>query len=421
MTAAHSTAEEFRAAARAWLRANLEPTGTTAANRGPGHGLTADALEAQRARQRRVFDAGYAGLTVPTAYGGAGLDAEHQRAFNEEAAAFDMPHLGIAGDVTTDVIVPVLLAHGAEDQKRRWIPPMLRGDELWVQLLSEPDAGSDLAGVRTRADRDGDHWVINGAKTWTSGASLADYGLCLARTDWEVPKQKGLTWFCVPLRAPGVEIRPIREINGSEEFCETFLTDVVVPDDHIVGDPNDGWSIAATLLTFERGFAPTEGAADRARDSIRGFCPDLIALSQAADTLNDSHVRQLLARAHVNDWMHRHLLHHLATEVARHERPALAAAAFIKLSRGINDSQRARTTMEIAGPSAISWDPDDDAGHRPSTDYLNGRIYAIAGGSNQIQRNIISERILGLPREPAVDNNRPFSEVLRHVRQDPKR
>ena len=150
-------------------------------------------------------------------------------------------------------MLPTLLAHASEDQKRSWIPKILSGEEIWVQLLSEPAAGSDLAGLLTRATRDGETWVLNGTKVWSSGAMSADFGICLARTDWDAPKHRGLTWFKVPLRAPNVTVRPIREINGSSEFCEEFLDDVVVGDDMVIGEVDGGWPIANFMLAVERG------------------------------------------------------------------------------------------------------------------------------------------------------------------------
>ncbi|MDD9370266.1 MAG: acyl-CoA dehydrogenase family protein, partial [Acidimicrobiales bacterium] len=243
--------DAYRAEARAWLAANLPE------RQGPAlrtaHETTPDQLAADRARQRAVHEAGYLGITLPREYGGQGLTAAHQRIWQEESARYAVPLPGgIASGVTTTIVLPTLLAHASETQKRDWIPAILRGDELWCQLLSEPGAGSDLAGILTRATRDGDTWVINGTKVWSSGALAADYGICLARTDWDAPKHRGLTWFKVPLHDPAVTVRPIREINGSAEFCEEFLDDVVVGDDMVIGGVNEGWPVAGTMLNVER-------------------------------------------------------------------------------------------------------------------------------------------------------------------------
>src|SRR4051794_21730238 len=230
--------DDFRLRARQWLAESMprradepELEATT---------LEAELAEVKRARelQRRVFDGGFAGITAPVAYGGQGLSAMHERVFNEEATAYALPMLFRVP--TLGIILPTLLAHGSDEQKRRYVPNILSGDEMWVQLLSEPSGGSDLAGLLTRATNDGDTYVIRGQKVWSTGAHYVDFGLCLARTDPDVPKHRGLTMFVVPLRAEGVTAVPIRQINGQADFCEVFFDDVVVPSDAMVGDLNDG-------------------------------------------------------------------------------------------------------------------------------------------------------------------------------------
>jgi alkylation response protein AidB-like acyl-CoA dehydrogenase len=235
--------------------------------------------------------------------------------------------------------------------------------------------------------------------------------LCLARTDWDVPKHRRLTWFRVPISADGVTVRPIREINGGAEFCEEFLDDVVVPNDHAIGDVNGGWPIANTLLALERGAAGSGGAAAMSTGSRR-LAPDLVALAREAGTEDDGRVRQEIARAHINDYMHRQLTQRVVASIANGTLD-MSGASMIKLGSGIYNPIRARIGMEIGGASAIAWVPDDAEGNDTATTYLNGWIMSIAGGSNQIQRNVIGERLLGLPREPSFDTEKPFSEVLR--------
>jgi alkylation response protein AidB-like acyl-CoA dehydrogenase len=403
--------DEYRARAARWLADNLprrEP-GSYRGARGGGADDSAEFMAEQRALQRKLFDGGYAGIAWPAEYGGAGLTAQHQRVFNEEAAGYAVP---ILGGVTFGIIGPTILVHGTEEQKRAWIPKMLSGEEIWVQFLSEPSAGSDLAGIRTRATRDGDTWVINGAKVWSTGAMVSDMGMCLARTDWDAPKHRGLTWFRVPIRSQGVTVRPIREINGGAEFCEEFFDDVVVPADHMIGDVNGGWPIANTLLNFERGAGRDAPPAALQGAGARELAPDLVALARATGAEGDRHVRQLIARAHVNDYMHAQLARRVVTAISTRAVDA-SAASLIKLGSGIYDPIRARIGMEIAGSRGIAWSADDPGGNDVSTTYLNGRIMAIAGGSNQVQRNIVGERLLGLPREPSFDADKPFNEVLR--------
>jgi alkylation response protein AidB-like acyl-CoA dehydrogenase len=250
----------------------------------------------------------------------------------------------------------------------------------------------------------------------------ADYGICLARTDWDVPKHRGLTWFKVPLHDPRVTVRPVREINGSAEFCEEFLDDVVVDDSMVIGDVNGGWPIANFMLGVERAGVADGGHGGRdghdssaSRRSGRRLAPDLVALAQARGLAGDRATRQVIAKAHINDYMQQQLAQRaLRTFAAGTANPALAS--LLKLGVGVVQPLRAAAAMEIAGRVAIAWDGDDAPGAVAATNFLNGRIMAIAGGSNQIQRNIVSERLLGLPREPSTDGDKPFREVLRDAK-----
>ena len=405
--------EEFRARAREWCQDHLAPRLSGTESR--AYDASPDQLQADRAVLRAMYEAGFVGLTVPAEYGGKGLTPAHQRIWAEESAPFVVPVPGgIAGHVTMGIVLPTLLAHAAEGQKRRWIPRILKGEEIWVQLLSEPGAGSDLAGILTRATRDGESWVLNGTKVWSSGALRADFGICLARTDWDVPKHKGLTWFKVPLHDERVTVRPIREINGTAEFCEEFLDDVVVGDDMVIGEVNDGWRIANTMLAFERG-ATGGGQVSRPAPGGGRLAPDLVALAQARGLTGDAAVRQLIARAHTDDFLQAEMGRRVV-EAIRAGRAAPAAASLIKLGVGVRDPERAQIAMQIAGRPAIAWTEEGGPGSTAAVNLLNGRIYSIAGGSNQIQRNIISERLLGLPKELSVDGDKPFADVLRDAR-----
>jgi alkylation response protein AidB-like acyl-CoA dehydrogenase len=403
----------YRAEARAWLEANVPRRAGVVLR---ASDLTPEQVAADRALLRRVHDAGYVGITLPPEYGGRGLSPAHLRAWMEESAGFALPVPGgIAGSVTMEIVLPTLLAHASEAQKRDWIPRILRGDEIWVQLLSEPGAGSDLAGILTRATRDGETWVLNGTKVWSSGAMHADYGICLARTDWDAPKHRGLTWFKVPLRDRRVTVRPIREINGSSEFCEEFLEDVAVGDDMVIGEVNGGWPVANHMLAVERGASGRGDASVGTRDGRRRLAPDLVELAEARGVAGDGAVRQLVARAHVNDWVHAQLTKRTVDAIVAGRADA-TSASLIKLDLGVIQPLRAATAMEVAGRAGLGWDAEGTPGHAAAVNFLNGRIMSIAGGSNQIQRNIISERLLGLPREPSVDGDKPFREVLRDAR-----
>jgi alkylation response protein AidB-like acyl-CoA dehydrogenase len=239
----------------------------------------------------------------------------------------------------------------------------------------------------------------------------ADYGICLARTDWDVPKHRGLTWFKVPLHDDRVTVRPVREINGGAEFCEEFLDGVTVDDSMVIGDVNGGWPIAGTMLAFERRQVSGQPVSAATASGQRRLAPDLVELAAARGVAGDQAVRQLIARAHINDYVQGQLTARvMAAMMAGAADPA--AASLIKLGLGVITPLRAAAAMEIAGRRGIAW-ADGEPGDAAAVNFLNGRIMSIAGGSNQIQRNIIGERILGLPREPSADADKPFREVLR--------
>jgi alkylation response protein AidB-like acyl-CoA dehydrogenase len=405
----------YREQVRSWLDDNLERRSDSTSSRqlrGVSHTSVAD-VDAQRPLQRKVFEGGYAGITWPTDYGGQGLTDAHERVFNEEARGYVLPDLGIAGGLTTGVCGPTMLRHASPEFLRRHIPRMLAGEELWVQFFSEPEAGSDLAGVRTRATRDGDRWILNGSKIWTSGALYADYGMCLARTNWEVPKHRGLTWFAVSTHQRGVSVQPIREINGAAEFCQEFFDDVELTDDDVIGELDQGWTMVQTMLVFERGAGMVN--TQPRRTGPRALAPDLVALARRTGRTADPHVRQLVARAHVNDYVQEQLGQRVAALMHASEGMNAGVAAYGKLAAGTFDPIRARIGIEIGRADALLWDAGDVDAMTASLDYLNGRIMSIAGGTNEMQRNGIGERVLGLPREPSFDSGQPFSEVVRNA------
>ncbi len=244
--------EEYRDRARAWLAERLEPRQPDdPAGADPAH-WTPERDQRERAIQRILFDGGYAGIAWPKEYGGQGLTPAHQQVFDEAARDFRVAEFGILGRTTWGICVPTMLAHASPAFLARHVPRVLAGEELWVQFFSEPEAGSDLAGVRTRATRDGDRWILRGSKVWSSGAYYADYGLCLARTNWDVPKHRGLTWFAVKVDKPGIEVKPLRQLNDRSEFCQEFFDDVELTDDDVIGEVDHGWTVARTMLVMER-------------------------------------------------------------------------------------------------------------------------------------------------------------------------
>jgi alkylation response protein AidB-like acyl-CoA dehydrogenase len=405
------TLDDYRCEVRAWLAQNLvrTPTGCRA-DRVRGELPSPEHLGTQRKLQRDLFDAGYAGISWPVEYGGQGLTEEHQRVFDEEAADYDLPNFGPLQNTTFGVCAPTILAHGSDQFRRQHLPAILAGEELWAQFFSEPDAGSDLAAVRTRAVPDGDRWILHGSKIWSSGAMIADYGMCLARTDGSLPKHQGLTWFAIPTSAAGLTIRPIREASGGEEFCEEFFDAVTVADSQRIGDVNAGWTVATTMLGFERSATGRKLAAQLGGPP--GNLPaDLVELADRRGMLADGPTRQQIARAHVNEYIHRQLTARIFGLITNGGPAALTS--YVKLADGVTNATRAQITLEVADGSAVAWSDDDAQGRTAAMRYLDARVKTIAGGTNEMQRNGIGERILGLPREPNFDHGKPFDEIIR--------
>ncbi len=401
--------DTYRLEARAWLHDNMERR-VGPPERHEVEYYTPEVMAASRVLQRRTYEAGYAGITYPKAYGGQGLPGAYEAAFVEEAKDYVLSDFGILTGTTFGVCVPTMIAHGQPDFLAEFVPKVLAGEALVCQFFSEPSSGSDLAGARTRATRDGDMWVLNGQKIWSTYAHLADWGLCLARSDWDQPKHRGLTWYAVPCDSPGLTIRPIRQINDTSEFCEDFFDDVTIPDLYRIGDVNEGWTVTQTMLVRERGAGrPIDPDAELHPGPL---APDLVELARRAGTTADPTVRQKIARGHTIDFVSTALAARIG-ELAGLGRLDAGGAAYGKLFKGVYDPVRARIAVEVGGAGALAWDAADEDGAETSLYYLNCRIMSIAGGTNEMQRNGIGERKLGLPREPSFDTGKPFSQVLR--------
>ncbi|MCA1833347.1 MAG: acyl-CoA dehydrogenase family protein [Actinomycetota bacterium] len=383
--------ERFRAELRAWLL-NVLPALPPKPSGEEWHARrTYDTTW-----QRMLFEAGYAGIDWPRAVGGREATPAEQLIFLEETERAGAPYVGV-NFVGLLHAGPTLVAEGSDEQKARFLPKILRGEEVWCQCFSEPNAGSDLASLQTKAVRDGDHYVVNGQKIWTSFAHVADYGELLVRTDADAPKHEGITWLILPMDAPGIEVRPMRTIAGSREFSEVFFNDVRVPVANRVGDENDGWRIAMVTFSFERGTA---------------FVSELLSSLRMLERLAD--LARKIPRADGTAWDDagiRRDLGHLAadfdalwaltkrnvTQAARGTGvPGLGGSVF-KLHYTEARHRMGDLAMRLLDRSSLSLEDQETAEHVRG--WLHAMSMTIAAGTSQVQRNIVGERILGLPKE----------------------
>ena len=395
--------DAFRERARQWLK---EHAGEFPASSDPND------LASGRAFRRALWDAGLLGITLDPAYGGQGLTSEHQKAWDDEASAYVLPPVG--EPVTTGICAPTLLDFGTEGQKREHIPRMIRGDEVWTQLLSEPNAGSDLAGLQTRAVRDGDEFVLTGQKVWTSGAGESDFALCVARTDPGVPKHRGLSMCIVDLKAPGVTIRPLRQMTGDAHFNEVFLDDVRVPAAALVGAENDGWRALTAMLTHERlALGAGTGAGGSGASWARPMSSRLIELARRRGLAGDAVVRQELAKLYTAERVLAYVGQKMRDEVAAGIEVG-ARGSVAKLATALLARQSSSLGMLVGGPASLAWAPDDEDAGWLARECCFSPMTAIAGGTSEIQRNTIGERVLGLPKEPQVDRDVPFNLILQN-------
>jgi alkylation response protein AidB-like acyl-CoA dehydrogenase len=399
----------FAERARTWLAdtmPRIDPLNPPFADRG-------DEASWQRARelQRRLYDGGFAGICFPTEYDGLGLDIEYQKAFDAESAGYEMPL--ILNTPTFTICCATILDTGSEEQKRQHISAALRGDEVLVQLLSEPSGGSDLAGVITRAERRGDTWVVNGAKTWSTGAFAADHGLLLARTNWNVPKHDGLTMFLVRMDSPGITLRRITQVNGSTEFCEEFFDNLELSDDTVVGEVDKGWDVASRQLYHERRAVGggSEFASGIGSENAQEKMPDYVALAQAAGQARNERTREAAGRALVHRAVRDQLIDHVYRGVFDGSLPP-AAGSLIRLFHAEAIELEVDTALAIAGSAGVVDGPAELLG--VGKRYLSRQTAALGGGSTEMARNVIGERVLGFPREYAADRGVPFNQVKRH-------
>ncbi|MSO80027.1 MAG: acyl-CoA dehydrogenase [Acidimicrobiia bacterium] len=330
--------------------------------------------------QRRLFDGGYAGMSWPREYGGRDASPSEQLIFLEETTRARAPYVGV-NFVGTLHCGPTLIAEGTDDQKRDHLPKILSGDEVWCQCFSEPDAGSDLAGLRTRAVRDGDHYVVTGQKTWCSFGHVGDFGELLVRTDPDVSKHRGITWLILPMDLPGIEVRPIETVLGSSEFCEVFFDEVRVPVENRVGAENDGWRVTNVTLSFERGTAFVSEMVDALRmaEELAPSVHDVAERRELAHVVAELDGLWALTKRNVS-------------QAARDGSPG-RGAFMLKLAYSEARDRLGELCMRVLDRGAF------DVHDERVEERLRTLSIPIAAGTSQIQRNIISERLLGLPKE----------------------
>lgn len=398
---------EFRDRVRAFLDEHAEP------RRGDDqdwsrNAAATDPVVAQEFRrrcrewQRTLFREGWAGLTWPGRFGGRGLSASHQIVFNQELARYD----ATAGFITAAqaLVGPTLMRHGSPPQQDRYLEPLLSGEELWCQLFSEPGAGSDLASLSTRAVRDGEEWVVDGQKVWTSSAQHADFGVLIARTDPDVPKHKGITFFIVDMRTPGIEVRPLVQAQGVAHFNEVFLSGVRVPDANVVGEPGEGWRVARTTMRSESQMI--SGASQST-----GF-PAVLGTARRTGAVTDPRIRQRLARVHTDEQILRWMGWRSQTAVMTGRLELALHGSLLKnfFTRAL--SRRVELALEVEGAEGMLWTDAEGDGFW-QFQCLNQFAARIGGGTEEVHRNNLGEQVLGLPREPMGDRDIPWSETRR--------
>jgi alkylation response protein AidB-like acyl-CoA dehydrogenase len=401
----NDTPEEaaFRAEVRKWLEANAkrksdDKQAYRARVDDPG------LLKAAKEWQAKKAAAGYARITWPKEYGGQGGTPIQQVIYQQEESNFLVP-LGFF-DIGLGMCIPTMMAYATKDQLKRHVKPALYGEEVWCQLFSEPAAGSDVAGIRTKAERDGDDWIINGQKVWTSGAHYSDWGIIITRTDPNVPKHQGLTMFFLDMKSPGVEARPIKQISGGANFNEVFFTNVRVPDAQRLGKVGDGWKAALTTLMNERlAVGMPSGGLD---------VDELLELARSTEledgpAIRNGHVRSKIADWYVQAQGLKYTRYRTLTAMSRGQTPG-PESSIIKVVAAPKMQDLGAMAMELMGPAGIMTSDVPGSGGFQAQ-WIGGAGFRIAGGTDEILRNIVAERVLGLPQDVRVDKDVPFNQL----------
>ena len=397
----------FRAEVRAFLEAHAELKTGSDSDWSRGGVATDPAVLADYERRCRewqavLYDAGWAGIAWPKAFGGRGGSPSQSIIFNQEARRFDVT-TGFIG-ASQQLVGPPLMRHGSAEQQARYLGPLLRGDERWCQLFSEPGAGSDLAALATRAERDGDEWVVNGQKVWTSGAHHADFGILIARTDPDAPKHRGITFFIVDMHAPGIDVRPLVQATGLSHFNEVFLNDVRVPAANVVGEVNGGWAVARTVLASESGMIGGAGQASTF-DAV-------VEVARSFGRTDDPIVRQRLADVYTRERILTYLQLRMQTAIMT-KRGTPPDPSVLKNSFTIALSRRVELAQDLEGAAGMLAGADAPQAGFWQMQVMGQFSSRIGGGTNEVHRTMIGERALGLPAEARDDKDVPWRETRR--------
>jgi alkylation response protein AidB-like acyl-CoA dehydrogenase len=384
-------AEEFRARCGAFLSEHAVA------------GMRRD-IAAAKVFQGKLAEAGLAGLPYAKKYGGAGLTHEHDRIWRAVAQQFP----AMAGDlvISHGMCLPVLNEFGTEEQKRRYLPDNISGKSVWCQMFSEPGAGSDVASLQMRAERDGDEYILNGQKVWTTLAHVSDYGVVIARTDPDQPKHAGISMFIVDMKADGVEIRPIHQIDGGRHFNEVFFTDVRIPIENLIGEYNNGWRQATAMLMYERVAIGSMGAGSISQPNYE----ILLAAARSNDAISNPVVRDQLMQIYAMETTKSFIAMRNRAEMKAGKAPG-AGGSLGKLASSVIAWRVRDIAQAMAGPGSIAWEDTDAQGGDLQRYVLASMASGIAGGTDEIQRNIIGDRVLGLPRDISVDTTLPFKDL----------
>jgi len=405
--------DSFRHRLRGWLKDNMPPADPRLVSNGNSSDEEELAeIARNRKLQRLLFDGGFAGIIFPKEYGGAGLTPAHQEVLNEEIVGYQYPsRIQVP---TFSPCAAVINDFGTDEQKRTHLPAIFKGEEIWMQFLSEPGGGSDVAGEQTGAVRDGDEWVLNGSKIWTTGAWWSDWGLCLARTNWDVPKHRGLSVFMLRIHQPGIEVNRIEMLNGSREFCQEFMTDVRLPDSDRIGEVDAGWTVGTRWMYHEKSLGISYHFI-RPAGSMRGVnprAPAPLTVARQAGRLDDPAGRQLVGEAHALKLAGQEASARIGHAIGA-KRFNDQAAGLSRIITGVINAQLATINLKLAGVSAVAWDDADEGLGELGVEFLMRQTRQISGGTIEMSRNGVSEKFLGMPREARRDNDVAFRDVPR--------